>query len=215
MNNKNWFRNEVWNEEIEKHFFPKLQRVRNKNMQAQYLRLQAGALVYTQDKKLMQVAEALLSKLQADYPDNKFEKGQVLTLKGDIYKFNNEYQKALDYYKQAIDFEATSPNVITNAYMDYAKLVVKTNRTDLFDDVEKIFTEERYADGDIFPLTRYLKYSILSIIAKYKNDKEKAKYYADLANENAEMQQSGLNNHKTLGLVRERDKKLDSLVQKE
>jgi len=46
LKDKNWFRNTTWNEEIEKHFFIKLKRVRDKGMQAQYLNLQAGALVY-------------------------------------------------------------------------------------------------------------------------------------------------------------------------
>ena len=211
---KNWFNNTIWSEEIEKHFFLKLNRVRYNGSQAQFLILQAGSLAYTKDVELMKAAEMLINKQLQEYPFIMY-KSRAYCLLGDIYKFRGNKQQALDYYKEAIDFEAIFPNSITNSFMDYAELAVKTNRTDLFDDIEKIFTEERYISAVLFPLTKYLKYSILSIISKHKNDTEKAKYYADLANENAEMQRSDLNNHKTLGLVRERDTILDELVRKE
>ena len=214
MKDKDWFRNKTWNEEIEKHFFIKLKRVRDKSMQAQYLNLQAGALAYTNDAELMKIAESLINKQLQEYSDCILYISRAYHLLGDIYGYRGNYNKSLDYYKQAIDFEETFPKMQTNAFLHYAEVAVKINRTDLYDDVEKIFAEERYVD-DVFPLTKYIKYSILSIISKHKNDTEKAKYYADLANENAEMQQSGLNNHKTLGLVRERDKVLDELVRKE
>ncbi|MDR1458847.1 MAG: tetratricopeptide repeat protein [Bacteroidales bacterium] len=208
---RSWFHNTTWNEEIEKHFFIKLNKVKDKGMQSQYLNLQAGELAYTKDAELTKVAEMLLDKQLQEYSDNLYE-SRAFCLLGDIYKFRGKYDKSLDYYKQAIDFEAKFSNSITNSFMNYAELVVKTNRTDLFEYVEKMFTEERYVSAVLFPLTKYLKYSILSIISKHKNDTAKARYYSDLANENAEMQQSGLNNHKFLGLVTERDKTLEELV---
>ena len=52
------------------------------------------------------------------------------------------------------------------------------------------------------------------VISKHKGEIEKAQYYANLANENVNMKESGLNNHKTLGLVKERDVELDRLVGK-
>jgi len=215
MKDKDWFRNTTWNEEIEKHFFIKLKRVRDKGMQAQYLNLQAGALTYTKDAELMEVAETLINKQLQEYSDCILYMSRAYHLLGDIYGFRGNFNKTLDYYKQAINFEAVFPNSITNSFMDYAELAVKTNRTDLFEDIEKIFAEKRYVSAVLFPLTKYLKYSILSIVSKHKNDTEKAKYYADLANRNAEMQQSGLTKNQTLGLVRERDKILDELVRKE
>ncbi|GHT84123.1 hypothetical protein FACS18947_1110 [Bacteroidia bacterium] len=211
MSDRNWFSNTSWNEEIEKHFFIKLNKVKDKGMQAQYMNLQAGELVYSKDAELMKVAEMLLNKQLQEYSYNLFE-SRAYCLLGDIYRFRGKYDKSLDYYKQAIDFEAEYSNSITNSFMNYAELAVKTNRTDLFEYVEKMFTEERYVSAVLFPLTKYLKYSVLSIISKHKNDTEKARFYSDLAIENAEMQQSGLNNHKSLGLVTERDKTLDKLV---
>lgn len=208
-----WFRKQTWTEEDKQEFFLKLKRVRDKGMQAQYIKLKAGALAYTKDFRLMQNAEDLLHYLFTKYPEDKGEKSQALHMLGDIYKFRGDNQQALDYYKQAIDFEEIFPHSITNAYSDYAILAVKTGRTDLYDTVEEILSKGRYESYNIFPIANYRKYSILSIISKHKNDTEKAKYYADLANENAEMQQSGFNNHKTLGLVQKRDITLDKIVQ--
>jgi hypothetical protein len=209
---RNWYRNTSWDEEIEKYFFTKLSRVRNEGMKAQYLKLQAASLAYKNDEKLMQVAEFLLSKLFTDYPDDKGGKSNAFNIMGDMCRFRNEYQKAMAYYKQAIDFEEIFPYSISNAFMNYAELVVKLNRTDLFEDVEKIFSEERYEIAIFFPQTKYLKYAMQSIISKYKGDIEKAKYYADLAEQNAAAEESGLRNHKKLGLVRERDPLLDKLM---
>lgn len=209
---RNWFRNITWNEEIEEHFFKKLSRVRDKDMQAQYLNLQAGSLVYTKDTKLMEIAESLINKQLTEYSDIIFYKSRAFGLLGDIYGFRGNYNKAIDYYKQAIDFEANFSNSITNSYLSYSELIVKTQRTDLYNDLEKTLLEERYSLSTNFPVAKYIGYSVLSIINKHKGDIEKAKYYAVLAEQNATALESGFNNHKTLGLVRERDKLLDKLM---
>jgi tetratricopeptide (TPR) repeat protein len=208
---RNWFRNTTWNEDIEQYFFKKLSRVRDKDMQAQYLQLQAGLLASTHNVELMRVAERLISFLFTNYPDNKTEKSTALETLGFIYQNFGDYHKALDYYKQAIDYEKVFPYSITNAFMYYSLLVIKMNRTDLYDDVEKVLFEKRYQYGS-FPITLYRKNSVLSIISKQKGDTEKAKYYADLAEQNVAATESGFYKHKTLGLVRERDEHLDKLM---
>lgn len=212
--NKIWYRNTTWNEEIENSFFKKLGRVKDKSMRAQYLKLQAGSLAYTKAPALMDVAEKLLNKQLTEYSDVVLFVSSAYGLLGDIQGFKGIYNQAIDLYKKAIDFEATYPNYISPSFMDYAELVIKTKRTDLYDDVEKIFSEKRYDSASSFPFALYKKYSILSIISKYKKDMEKAKYYADLAEENAQKQETGLNNHQTLGLVTKRDEILDEMVRK-
>jgi tetratricopeptide (TPR) repeat protein len=208
-----WYRKQTWTKDDEQDFFAKLKRVRNRGMQAQYLKLQAGALASTKDTVLMQYAEHLLYYLFSEYSENecRIYKSTALETLGYIYQNYGDYNKALDYFKQAIDYEKVFPYSITNAFMYYSLLVIKANRTDLYDDVEKVLSEERYQYG-IFPITLYRKNSILSIISKHRGDFEKAKYYADIAEQNVAKQESGFNNHKTLGLVRERDEVLDNLM---
>ena len=210
MSKRDWFRNTTWNEEIEKQFFIKLSRVRDKGMQAQYLNLQAGELAYTKNIEFMRVAEMLTNKQLDEYSDEILFRSSAFDLLGDIYGFRGDYNKSLDFYKQALDFEAIFPNMLTNSYSKFSVLAIKTGRTDLYDEIEKIFSEERY--NDVFPFSKYMKYSILSIISKYKGNYEKAKYYASLAEKYASMKESGFSKHKTLGLVSERDKVLDKLM---
>lgn len=209
-----WYRKQTWTKEDEHSFFEKLKKVRNRAMQAQYLNLKASSLAYSKDVELMRAAESLLNYMLTEYSEdeNRIYKSQALQTLGAVYKFRGDYQKALDFYKQAIDFEAIFPNSISNSFMEYAEIVVKTNRQDLYQNVEKTLSEERYESAILFPITKYLKYSILSIICKQKGDIEGARSFANLAEESATMQQSGLYNHKTMGLVWQRDILLDRLM---
>src|SRR6188768_4024669 len=127
-----WFRRKSWTQTDEEEFFKKLNSAR-KDGRAQYLKIQAIGLVQTEDKELLKVAEDLLHKMLTEYPDDNFNKGSALHTLGDIYKLRNNYQKAIEYYKQALDFEKVYPNVITQAYLDYSELIVKTGDTVSFD----------------------------------------------------------------------------------
>jgi hypothetical protein len=131
---------------------------------------------------------------------------------GDIWQFRNNYMKAIEYYKEAIDFELIFPNVRTQAYMSYSELVIKTQKTDLYNIVEKMISEK--ITSSLFPIEKYKGYSILSIINNYKDNAEKALYFKELAEQNANKQTSELRYHKYLGVVKEKESWLDRLVQK-
>ena len=204
-----WFRRKTWTEIDEEEFFTKLGRAR-KDGRGQYLKIQAIELVKTQDDELLNVAETLLVKLLTDYPDDNFNRGSAFHILGDIYKMKTNFEKAISFYKQALDFEKFYPNVKTQAYLDFSELVVKSGNIDLFDELESILLE-RYS-GLLFPTEKYKVNSILSIINKYKGRQEQAKYFADLAEQSANSDTSGLRYHKYLGVVTGRDIWLDKLV---
>ena len=67
-----WYRRKTWTKKDEEEYFAKLGRAR-KDGRAQYLKIQAIEFVRTNDPKLLDVAETLLKKLFADYPDDQFE----------------------------------------------------------------------------------------------------------------------------------------------
>ena len=206
-----WYRRKTWTKNDEQEFFANLARAR-KDGRAQYLKIQAIELVETEDKTLLKVAETLLNKMLTEYPDDDFEKGSALHTLGDIYKLNYNYELAIDFYKQALDFETIYPNVITQAYLDYSELVIKTGKENLFDELEKLLLD-RYLELT-FPIEKYKVNSILSIINANKGRKEQAEKYADIAEQFATAETSGLNYHKYLGIVKERDSWLDTLVRK-
>jgi len=206
-----WYRRKTWTKTDEEEFFAKLASAR-KDGRAQYLKIQAIELVETEDQTLLKVAETLLNKMLTEYPDDDFEKGSALHTLGDIYKLNDNYELAIDFYKQALDFETICPSVVTQAYLDYSELVIKTGKKNLFEQLEKLLLD-RYSELT-FPTEKYKVNSILSIINANKGRPEQAMKYADIAEQFATEETSGFRYHKYLGIVKERDTWLDKLVRK-
>lgn len=205
---KDWFRRKTWTNTDEEEFFAKLKRARNDG-RAQYLKIQAIELVETRKDELLDVAEVLLNKVLAEYPEDRSQKSSVLQTLGDIYKLRGNYEKALGYYGQSLDFEKIFPRVITSSYLDFSELVVKTANRSLYETTEALL--ETKLEDQFFPVVKYKMYSILSIINHENGNLEKAKHYSDLAEKNANAETSGLRYHKFLGVVTERDSWLDKL----
>jgi tetratricopeptide (TPR) repeat protein len=204
-----WFRRKSWTRTDEEEFFKKLNRAR-KDGRAQYLKIQAIELVQTGDKGLLEIAEDLLNKMLTEFPDDNSNKGSALHTLGTIYKLRENNQIAKEYYKQALDFEKVYPNHITQAYLDYSELVVKTGETTSFDEVEQILLERQ--PGLTFQIEKYKVNSLLSIINRHKNRHEEANRFAELAEQCANAKTSGLRYHKNLGVVKDRDSWLDKHV---
>lgn len=204
-----WYRRKTWTNRDEEEFFAKLKRARVEG-RAQYLKIQAIELVETKEKYLLDIAEELLNKVLTEYPERKIETSSVLHTLGDIYRLRANYVKALEYYGQSLDFEKKFPNVITTSYLDFSELAVKTASINLYDFTEALL-EDKLAQ-QLFPLAKYKMCSILSIINHEKGNLGKAKYYYDLAEENANAETSGLRYHKHLGVVVKRDSWLDKMM---
>jgi len=206
-----WYRQKNWSKIEEEYFYTKLGRAR-KNERAQYLKIQAIELVETKNHELLNVAETLINKLFSEYPEDKFNRPGALVALGNIYKFREDFNKAIEYYKQAIDFEIAYPQVKTQAYLYFSELVIKTKKTNLYEFVEKIILER--ISTVLFPVEKYMGYSILSIISNFKGESEQAKCFTELSELNASKETSGLRYHKYLGIVKERDNWLDRLVKR-
>lgn len=208
----NWYRHKTWTKIDEEEFFAKLGRAR-KDGRAQYLKIQAIELAETKDVELLKVAEILLNKMLNEYPNDNFNKSSALHTLGDIFKHLDNIQKAISYYKQAIDFENVYPKVKTHAYLNYSELIIKTGETKKYNEVEKMLLE-RYSDL-LFQIDKYKVNSILAIINKHYNRLDESKHFAELAEQNANSETSGLRYHKTLGIVTEKQDLVDKLVANE
>lgn len=204
-----WYRKTTWTKDDEEDFFQRLRRSREYN-KPQYLRIQAVTLIETLQLELLEVAEVLLNKVLDDYPENNLDRGHAFYSLGDIYRLNKSYVKAIDYYKQAFDFEKIFPNVRTMAYLNYSELIIKTGQVNLYNVVEDILNPK--LSNLTFPIEKYKVYSILSIINKQNKNLKQAKEYAMLAEQFANKETSGLRYHKYLGVVKERDNLLDQLI---
>ncbi|KAF2331773.1 hypothetical protein [Flavobacterium ginsenosidimutans] len=206
-----WYRKKSWTKEDEEHFFTKLSRAR-KDGRAQYLKIQAIELVETKEPKLLNVAKELLEKILDEYPNDNFNKSSVYNTLGDIFLLENTTEKAIEYYKKSIDFEKVYPNVKTDSYLIYSELIIKNQLSHEYLSVEKLL-EENISDL-LFPIDKYKVFSILAILNYYNSKKEIAKEYAELANENAQAETSGLRYHKYLGIISQRDKFFDDYIAK-
>ena len=208
-----WYRRKSWTATDEEEYFAKLARAR-KDGRAQYLRVQAIELIETKDKNLLSAAATLLNKILRDFPDSRIEKSQAYNSLGEIYKLREDYEKALDYFHKALDFEKEFPNLTTSAYLNFSETVVLAEKTELYDEVVKLLTEKINEDTLKFPIQNYIMYSLMAVISKFKGDLEQAKVYADLADKNATTQTNSLWNpqKKKFGIVKERIKWLDKLV---
>ncbi|AOR29113.1 hypothetical protein FORMB_20850 [Formosa sp. Hel1_33_131] len=210
-----WFRRKTWTEKDETEFFVKLKRAR-KDGRAQYLKIQAIELIRTKGKRQLQAAEILLNKILTEYPDDKLNKSQTLNSLGEIYASYKNYDKAIEYFNQALNFEKEFPNVKTTAYLNFSETVVRTERYDLYSEVENILTLELKENGIFFPIQKYIAFSVLSVIYEYKGDRLKSEFYSNLAEENATAQTNELWNprKRKYGVVNERKKWLDKLIKK-
>lgn len=208
-----WFRRKTWSKTDEEEYFAKLGRAR-KDGRAQYLRVQAKELIEMKEKSLLSVAETLLNRILIEYPDSRIEKSQTYNSLGEIYKLRVDYETALEYFQKSLDFEKEFPNVITSVYLNFSETVVRAEKTELYDKVEKLLTEKINKDTLKFPIQNYIMYSVMTVISKYKGDLEQTKIYSDLAEKNAITQTNSLWNpqKKKLGIVKDRIKWLDKLV---
>jgi len=189
----------------------KLRRAR-KDSRAQYLKIQALELLDSKEDNLLQVAEVLLHRVLTEYSDYNFNRAPTLHRLGDVYKKKKDYERAIEYYKQALDYEQVYPNVRTDSYLNYAELVVKTGKTSEYQIVENILLKE--LPKQLFPIDKYKTYSILSIISTQKGNEAEAERFKKLAEENANQMNNGIRYHQFLGLVKLRDSVLDKLTGK-
>ena len=190
MKKHDWFRNERWNSEIERQFFEKLRRARDK---AQYLKLQAGCLAKREPK----VALMLLQRFFEVKDD--FWLADVCTIQAEAYLALDNISEAVASFKAAIQREREYPNHVTTAWYQFALLVAEKKLAPEYDEVLRLLEERR---GDlIFPVLVFARSSGLALIHSERGDLEKARFHALQALDAARKGHSGLRYHAKIGLV--------------
>lgn len=208
---KDWYRRTTWTKTDEEEFFQKLHRARSWG-RPQYLMIQATTFVATGDPGLLDAAESLLAKYFAEYPDDKSNRSSCFNLLGDVHRLRRQFEAAIENYKRAVEFEKEYPNVQTDAFLQFAELVVKLDKRDHFKLAERVLMKGK-GDAD-FPADRYRIFSLLAIICYANGKKEKGDGHVATADRAAAATSSGFQYHQSLGVVIERDAELDELVRK-
>lgn len=161
-----WYTKNTWTKEDKEQFFIRLKRAREYK-RPQYLKTQAFALMETKEPELLDVAESLIIKMLKEFPNDTFNKSSALDLLGDIYQQRDDYQTALKYYEESINFENDNPNSPqTPSFLSYSEIIIKTQQTDKYPIVENLLFDRM--DSVILPVQKYKIASILSVIYQSK-----------------------------------------------
>ncbi len=190
MARDDWFRNTIWNAEVEAAFMQRLRRARDK---FQPLRIQAHYL----EDKYPKVALDLLEKYFAlgEHFDNAAAhvgRAHALTALG-------ETDKALMSYEAALERERQRPSVRTGAYLDFGYLVVKAGVESSYARALEVL--ESYKSEPAFPIERYLAHGIRAILLWHFGRRHEARSDAALALKAVKENHSGFRHHPNLGLV--------------
>jgi|SRR5208283_3314975 len=198
-----WFRKKTWSEADQADFFARLKRSRAAQNKAQYLRIQAYHLEGVGTPELLRVSLALLDKMFAEFPE-KTQLASAYGQKASCLAKLGEIEQAIANYKHALKTERDFPNVKTNAFIQFGKLVVENTLTRFFDEaLEEL--KELDSRGIKFPSDVFQAFGIRSIIAAKRGETGKAKEFAKVALEAAAKAHSGLRYHSTVGLVRDKE----------
>lgn len=195
-----WFRKTSWDEADQADFFACLKRSRTCSKKAQYLRIQAVYLEGAGTPELVKASLTLLDKMFAEFPE-KTELASAYCQKASCLDKLGEIDQAVAFYQRALKTEREFPNVKTNAFIQFGRLVVENNLTKFFDEaLEEL--KELDSRGIKFPSDIYQAFGIRSIIAAQRGEADKAKDFAKIALRAAGKTHSGLRYHPTVGLVR-------------
>jgi tetratricopeptide (TPR) repeat protein len=191
MTDREWFRNEEWNSEIEAHFYEKLRGSRDKS---QYLRIQAGYLA----KNNPEISLALLDKYFE--LGEHFDKAQAYVDQANAYIALGRRQQAILSYQAALIREQEYPNLKTDAWSQYALLVATEKESELYEHALTILMNYEPTSTS-FPIDVFCWFASFAILSETIGENDRARKAAFKALDVSELRHSGYRYHPTVGLV--------------
>lgn len=191
MTEVDWYRNIEWNDEIEAHFYAKLNRSRSQKYQ--YLVIQALILA----ERFPEVSLRLVKEYFETRVDN-FEDVRALLAKANAYLALTNFKESVNTYKTILVSEKVTPNIQTSAYLDYPFLVATQKMTLEFPEAQDVLNE--HFSRLTFPLDYFKWHASKALI---NNDADEAIKALDAA----KIKRSGFRFHQDVGLVGEEYKK--------
>lgn len=202
MARDDWFRNEIWTEEIKEEFFKRWGRCRGHN-KSQYLYIQACHLVETGKKKYATAALELLDLMIKSYPD-RIHMANAYLHQAKCFEILHKYSEAANSYRGSVKAEHECPNVRVESGLKFGWFVVRYEMEELYDEVLQAL--ESTETNLVFPINQYKYFAIIAIISDSLDDQGYAKRMANNALEAMAKQESPFSYHKKIGLVRCPDK---------
>lgn len=191
MAQDDWYRNAVWNAEIEETFRQRLRRARKKS---EYLRIQASYLAETDPTVALGLLEHYFGLGEhVDITQAYVDKARALVAL-------NDCGGALASYEAALERERQRPSLKTQAYLDFPCLVIEAKIEPMYARALDVLTANQ--DRPMFPVDRFRAHGARALLLHHFDRKEEARADATLALAAAQETQSGFRYHQNLGLVR-------------
>jgi tetratricopeptide (TPR) repeat protein len=190
MARDDWFRNADWNAAIERAFFEKLRRAKNK---AQYLRIQAGTLTHKHPEVALRLLDEYF-KL-----GDHFDDAQAHVDRASAYLSHGDMAQAVKAYETALAVEDQRPNVKTQAYLDLPFLIASL---DIHSHHEQaLHLLQQHKSRLMFPVDHFRWHAAHALISYARGRTSSAREHAQLALDAAGMDHSGFRYHPSAGLV--------------
>ena len=164
MADENWYRNKIWNDEIEKYFMDKLNKARSQKVQ--YIKIQTFYLL----AKYPSIALKLI-KYSREIKIDEFWEQEYCLYESKAFYALKEYSLALEKAFESIEWRRKKPCVRTENIYWLAELVLRTKQKNEYQKSINIM-KEMYEETP-FPIDKYRYHGFNALLLNelgYKND---------------------------------------------
>jgi tetratricopeptide (TPR) repeat protein len=191
MGKHDWYRNTIWNAGIEKDFFAKLARARDKT---QYLCIQAGCLTATHPAVALQLVEQYFALVV-----DQFHDATALIVRADAHKILGNFDAARESYEAALAREAAFPNNGVAAYLYLPSLIALQKMTTHYE--RGLGVLALHKNRPVWPAEKFYWHGALAMILREKGYTEQAIIEAKQALDASSVSHSGVTGKSSFGTV--------------
>ena len=218
MGRHDWYRNEVWNEEIEEFFEVKYKRARRPDCKAQYLCLQACYLLENKDAKVQNAGLRMMERLFKEHPTALSEHINAWCNMGEYYMRVKDYSSAEIYFQKVIKSCRTHKQYVGSVGLSDLKIIdiiLMTNQKKRFEEAYVLLQgfPKAFRRGTFFNNVLFYFYDLGARLCFAMNKLSEAKQWANQAIELVQIKEPQLPRHPTVGLVEASKKQINVLKQ--
>ncbi|WP_067139607.1 hypothetical protein [Oceanivirga salmonicida] len=212
MNKENWYRNTIWNEEIEKEFENRLKRSRGNYNKSQYLRIQATYLLSSSNEIFEKKGIELMERVINFYSD-EFDSITAKEQLGDFYFSKKDFVNAEYYFRIVTEYYYTKTRSGTSGLADLklCELILLTNQKDKFKEAYKMGIEKFDREYLSFDNEKFYYNNLMANLCYAMNRKNEASKFASIALELSKITRPKFSRHKMLGLVNATEEQIEKL----
>lgn len=169
-----WYRSTEWDDQREADFIRRLMRARHK---AQYLAVQAAALVATGRTDFAATALNLVALFVEDHYEPQFASSAFLT-KARALLILDRWDDAVQAFEEALAARRAMPNVVDNTWLEYPLAIARRRARDRYPRALRVLDEFRSPTALVFPLEEFQYFAALALISADEGDRAGAARWA-------------------------------------